>query len=97
MSKPELITICAADIPEYVAPKHPKVSGRGRTMTLVLEDGRHYEVSENPLEFLGLLRHLTKKTWADGEFLRLAIGRVAVARGWDLGSLATDLDPETGH
>lgn len=73
------------------APVYPKVCGKGRSMTLKLEDGRHYDVPTDPGEFLKTLEHLSRKTWATPEFMTLAVNRVAKARGWDPGAFALAL------
>jgi hypothetical protein len=73
-------------------PVYPKVSGKGRGMTLKLEDGRHYQVPENSAACLETLRHLSGKTWATEEFMNLTIARVAAARDWDPEPLAMMLD-----
>lgn len=91
-AKRKAIVTRLSDIPPYVPPEFPRISGKGRDMTLEVEAGRHYDVPETPLEFLGLVRHLAKKTWVDREFIRLAIARVALARDWKLGSLANDME-----
>jgi hypothetical protein len=44
---------------------------------------------EDPVKVLGLLHHLSTKTWATPDFLRLVMERVAEAHGWDLGKFSS--------
>jgi hypothetical protein len=72
-----------ADVPPYMPPEYPKVSKRGRKLFLDIKprDGAGYRIPEDPIKVLGLLHHLSGKTWADtGEFFQLAISRIAAAR-----------------
>ncbi len=63
-------------------PEFPKVIKRKRTLLLRLEDGRQYDVADNPVQVLGLLHHFAGKIWADHRFFFHAIARIADARGW---------------
>ena len=75
----------AADLPDYVPPKFPKVS-KHRHQGWVMDCHKTYwcNLPDTPLGVLQLLHHLSAKTWADREFLHLAIERIFAARGWDL-------------
>jgi hypothetical protein len=63
-------------------PEYPKVSPCGHY--LVLQDGRDYEIPDNPIEVLGLLHHFTGKAWCSTQWLRAAIDRIATIRRWQV-------------
>ena len=65
-------------------PKYPKAVERNGEVFLRLEDGREYEVPDDPMKVLGLLHHLSGKTWADRSFFFHAIQRIARAKGWEI-------------
>jgi hypothetical protein len=82
---PRFASITLSEVPEYVPPEYPKVRKLGaRKFGLELEDGREYECEARPLRAMALLHHLSEKTWADVEFVRLGMERIAEACGWDI-------------
>lgn len=84
--RPPKIT-CAADVPIRVPPEFPKVvrdRGRWRVDLDDDDEGRWYSLDRSPMNVLALVVHLSHKTWATPEFLRLVAVRAAVAFGWDV-------------
>jgi len=65
-------------------PEYPKVVRQGGELFLLVREGRGYKLSDDPVKFLGLVRNLTRKSWADSRFLCYAIERVSTAQGWNM-------------
>jgi hypothetical protein len=63
---------------------YPRVTRAGGVLWLTVSPGRDYEVPGDPYKFMGLIHHLSAKTWTAGSFIGECIQQVAQARGWSI-------------